>query len=44
MEQTVALLSKTLQNRELITDQGKAVLSVITLYDKSICYVIIRLL
>jgi len=44
MEQAISLLSQTLQSRELITDQGKAVLSVITLYDKSICYVIIRLL
>ena len=35
MEQTVALLSKTLQNRELVTDQGKAILSVITQYAKS---------
>ena len=44
MEQAISLLSQTLQSRELITDQGKAVLSVITLYDKSICYVIIMLL
>ncbi len=35
MEQAVALLSKTLQNRELITDQGKAILSVISRYAKS---------
>jgi len=35
MEQAISLLSKTLQSRELITDQGKAVLSVITQYAKS---------
>ena len=35
MEQAVALLSKTLQSRELITDQGKAILSVISRYAKS---------
>jgi len=35
MEQAVALLSQTLQNRELVTDQGKEVLSVITQYAKS---------
>lgn len=35
MEQAISLLSKTLQSRELITDQGKAVLSVITHYAKS---------
>jgi hypothetical protein len=35
MEQAISLLSQTLQSRELITDQGKAVLSVITQYAKS---------
>ena len=35
MEQAVALLSKTLQSRELITDQGKAIFSVISRYAKS---------
>ncbi len=35
MEQTVALLSRTLQHHELITDEGKAVLDVITRYAKS---------
>ena len=35
MEQTVNLLSKTLQNQELVTDEGKAVLNVINKYAKS---------
>jgi len=35
MEQAISLLSQTVQNRELVTDQGKAVLSVITQYAKS---------
>lgn len=35
MEQAVALLSKTLQNRELLTDEGKAVLEVVNTYAKS---------
>lgn len=32
MEQTVTLLARTLQSHELVTDQGKAVLEVITRY------------
>ncbi|MCP4405226.1 MAG: virulence protein RhuM/Fic/DOC family protein [bacterium] len=35
MEQALALLSRTLQNHELVTDEGKAVLEVITRYAKS---------
>lgn len=35
MEQAISLLSQTLQSPELVTDQGKAVLSVITQYAKS---------
>lgn len=35
MEQAVALLSRTLNNHELISDEGKAVLDVITSYAKS---------
>ena len=35
MEQTLALLSRTLQNHDLVTDQGKAVLEVVTRYAKS---------
>ncbi|MFC1830492.1 RhuM family protein [Thermodesulfobacteriota bacterium] len=35
MEQAISLLSQTLQNLELVTDQGKAILSVITQYAKS---------
>jgi prophage maintenance system killer protein len=35
MEQTVSLLARTLQRHELVTDQGKAVLEVVTRYAKS---------
>jgi len=35
MEEAVALLSRTLQNHELVTDEGKAVLSVISRFAKS---------
>ena len=35
MEQAVALLSRTLQNHELVTDEGKAILDVVTRYAKS---------
>ncbi len=35
MEQVVELLSKTLQNQELVSDEGKAVLNVINKYAKS---------
>lgn len=35
MEQAVILLSKTLQNHELVTDEGKAVLEVVNKYAKS---------
>ena len=35
IQQAVALFSKTLQSRELITDQGKAIFSVISRYAKS---------
>lgn len=35
MEQAVALLSRTLQNHELVTDEGKAVLEVVDNYAKS---------
>jgi DNA ligase (NAD+) len=35
MEQAVALLSRTLQKHELVTDEGKAVLDVVTRYAKS---------
>jgi prophage maintenance system killer protein len=35
MEQAVALLSRTLQTHELVTDEGKAVLDVVTRYAKS---------
>jgi prophage maintenance system killer protein len=35
MEQAVALLSRTLQRHELVTDEGKAVLDVVGLYAKS---------
>jgi DNA ligase (NAD+) len=35
MEQAVALLSRTLQRHELVTDEGKAVLEVVSRYAKS---------
>jgi prophage maintenance system killer protein len=35
MEQAVALLSRTLQHHELVTDEGKAVLEVVSRYAKS---------
>ncbi len=35
MEQAVALLSRTLQSHELVTDEGKAVLEVVNRYAKS---------
>jgi prophage maintenance system killer protein len=35
MEQALALLSRTLQNHELVTDEGKAVLDVVIRYAKS---------
>lgn len=35
MEQTVALLSRTLQRNELLSDEGKAVLDVVSKYAKS---------
>jgi prophage maintenance system killer protein len=35
MEQAVALLSRTLQRHELVTDEGKAVLDVVSRYAKS---------
>ena len=35
MEQAVSLLSRTLQTHELVTDEGKAVLDVVTRYAKS---------
>ncbi len=35
MEQAVALLSRTLQNHELVTDEGRAVLDVVNNYAKS---------
>ena len=35
MEQTITLLSRTLQRHELVTDEGKAVLEVVSRYAKS---------
>ena len=35
MEQTIALLSKTLERHESLSDEGKAVLEVVSLYAKS---------
>ena len=35
MEQAVSLLSRTLQTHEIVTDEGKAVLDVVTRYAKS---------